>query len=137
MPSTVKNGRFYKQAFFPLEANPTVFNEIMEGLGVSPSLTFVDVLSIDDPDVLAWVPRPALALVMVCPGSPAHKARKRELDSQRAEYTGKGEEEPAIWWWQTIYNACGLYALLHAVTNDPARNYIRTQSSAHHSICVP
>ncbi|KIP12846.1 hypothetical protein PHLGIDRAFT_17540 [Phlebiopsis gigantea 11061_1 CR5-6] len=128
MPSTVKNGKFYRQTFFPLEANPVVFNEVMQGLGVASSLTFVDVLSIDDPDVLAWVPRPALALVMVCPDSPAYKAKRRELDSQKGEYTGKGGEEPAIWWRQTIYNACGLYGLLHAVTNDPARRYIQKGS---------
>ena len=88
MPSTIKNGKFYRQAFFPLESNPDVFNEILHGLGVLPSLTFVDILSVDDPDVLAWVPRPALAVVMVCPGTPAYKEKKREMDAHKGEYVG-------------------------------------------------
>lgn len=121
----VFNGQYYRKTFFPLESNPDVFTEVIHGLGVSPSLVFTDVLSVDDPDVLAFTPRPALALVMVCPGSPAYKAKKRELDAQRPEYVGKGEEEPAIWWKQTIHNACGLYGILHAISNGPGRQYIR------------
>ena len=124
MSETFKGG-FRRKAFFPLESNPDIFNEVIRGLGVSPSLAFVDVLSVDDPEVLAFTPRPALALVMVCPGSPAYEARKKELDSKKDEYVGKGEDEPAIWWRQTIYNACGLYGILHAISNGLARQYIR------------
>lgn len=65
------------------------------------------------------------------------KAKEEEM---RDEYAGlresgsggeggegeKGEEEePVMWFRQTINNACGLYAILHAISNGEARKYIR------------
>lgn len=112
-------------AFFPLESNPAVFTEVTHGLGVSSSLVWADVLSIDDPEILALTPRPALALVLVFPTTPTWESAKQEEEANSEPYTGKGPEEPVVWWKQTIYNACGLYGILHAICNGPARQYIQ------------
>ncbi|GJE84626.1 ubiquitin carboxyl-terminal hydrolase [Phanerochaete sordida] len=118
------DGRMRK-CFYPLESHPDVFNEVTHGLGVSPSLVWSDVLSIDEPEILAMTPRPALALVLVFPSTPTYQEQKREEDAAREAYTGCGADEPVVWWKQTIYNACGLYGILHAISNGPARQYIQ------------
>ncbi|TFK57603.1 ubiquitin carboxyl-terminal hydrolase isozyme L1 [Heliocybe sulcata] len=111
--------------FIPLESNPIVFTDLIHKLGVSQSLAFSDVLSLEDPELLAFVPRPVHALVLVFPTSTAYEARKAESEAARVEYTGSGAEQDVIWFKQTIHNACGLYAILHAVCNGEARRYIR------------
>jgi len=45
-------------------------------------------------------------------------------DKEREDYTGKGANEPTIWYKQTIRNACGLIGLLHAVSNGAARSFV-------------
>lgn len=57
---------------------------------------------------------------------------------------GEGEEEeeeaPVMWFRQTINNACGLYAILHAISNGEARKYIRkfySSSSSSSSSAAP
>ncbi|KAJ9149576.1 Ubiquitin carboxyl-terminal hydrolase, partial [Coniochaeta hoffmannii] len=110
------------KAFLPLESNPTVFNELIQLLGVSPRLAFEDIFSLDDnPDLL--LSRPALALILVFPADDVLEA---DALSDRPAYAGFGSEEPVLWFRQTIQNACGLYAVLHAVCNGAARGYIET-----------
>lgn len=123
LTSTPKNPR-PKIHFYPLESNPTIFTDLMHKLGVSKSLAFYDVLSVDDPDLLAWIPRPVLALVFVFPTPHDYWKIEKEIEENRPEYNGSGENEDVIWFKQTINNACGLHALLHAVTNAEARSYI-------------
>ena len=124
MSEHVQLGVTHRKAFFPLESNPDVFNEVLHGLGVSRALAFQDVLSIDEPDVLAMTGRPVLALVFVLPGTPMYKSQKQEDEDRRPTYMGKGEGEDVVWYKQTIYNACGLYGILHAISNGPVRQYI-------------
>jgi ubiquitin carboxyl-terminal hydrolase L3 len=107
-----------RKAFLPLESNPSVFTELIRLLGVSPRLSFEDVFSLDDP---AFLPHPALALVLVFPADDILEA---DLASTRAHYAGSGADEPVVWFKQTIHNACGLYAVLHAVCNGPAREFV-------------
>jgi ubiquitin carboxyl-terminal hydrolase L3 len=45
-------------------------------------------------------------------------------DEKKADYTGKGVDEPVLWYKQTIRNACGLIGLLHAISNGNSRNFI-------------
>ena len=64
------------------------------------------------------------------------KAKEEEMRDEYAGLRGSGsggeegegeegeEEEPVIWFRQTINNACGLYAILHAISNGEARKYI-------------
>lgn len=87
-----------------------------------------DVYSLTDADMLAFIPRPALALLLVFPISAVYESHRMAEDSLAPEYNGTGDKEPVLWWKQTIRNACGLMGLLHAVTNGPAREFISTLS---------
>ena len=126
---TLREGRWYRKSFFPLESHPDVFTEVTHGLGVSPSLTWADVLSTDEPEILAMTPRPALALVLVFPCTPTYNEQKKADENKRDTYEGKGPDEPIVWWKQTIYNACGLYGILHAISNGEASQHIRKNQS--------
>lgn len=98
-------------------------SHLVHQLGLSRSFGFTDVYSIDEPDLLAFVPRPAHALLLVFPVSPTYEASRVAEDSQLPEYTGSGPSEPVMWFKQTIRNACGLIGLLHAVSNgEPRKN---------------
>lgn len=99
----------------------------MHHLGVAPTLGFYDVYSLDSPDLLAIIPRPAYAVIFICPAAVYFKARKVENDVMKA-YEGSGEAEPVIWFRQTIRHACGLIGCLHAVSNGGAKAYIQPGS---------
>ena len=109
------------------ENNPVVFSQLSQALGVDRSLGFYDVYSIDDPDLLAFIPRPAYALLFTCTRNVFFRARQAEKESGK-EYNGGGPDEPVIWYRQTIRNACGLIALLHGLSNNGARDYMKQDS---------
>lgn len=44
------------------------------------------------------------------------------------QYAGSGQDEPVMWFKQTIRHACGLIGLLHAVSNGGAKQYIEPHS---------
>ncbi|TDZ41430.1 Ubiquitin carboxyl-terminal hydrolase isozyme L3 [Colletotrichum trifolii] len=115
----------------PLENNPDVFTSLIHDLGISPELGFYDVYSLDEPSLLAMIPRPALALIFITPAPMYYNVRA--ADGTRSSrngvtYTGAGPEEPVTWFLQTIGNACGLYALIHAVANGEARGFVQKDS---------
>jgi len=116
------------KAFVPLENNPEVMSHLVHQLGLSSALSFADVYTINDPDLLAFVPRPSHALLLVFPISPAYEVARVAEDESRPTYTGSGPAEPITWFKQTIRNACGLIGLLHAVSNGAARAYITPDS---------
>ena len=111
------------KSFFPLESDPELFTKLIHNLGVSSSLAFYDVLSIDEPDMLALIPRPVHALVLCFITSEVYEKQKAAAETAREDYTGSGDD-PVVWYRQTIYNACGLYGILHAVSNGTARAFI-------------
>lgn len=101
---------------------------LVHKLGLSPSLQFHDVWSIDDPDLLAFVPRPAHALLLVFPVSDTYEKFRHEEDKDKNDYEGRGENEQVVWYKQTIGNACGLIGLLHGVSNGSARSQVQADS---------
>jgi len=115
----------YQKHFVPLESNPDVFTQLIHDLGVSPDLSFQDVLTLDDS---ALFPRPALALILIFPTSDAYETQKAKEEAEYEEYTGGTDKEGVVWFKQTINNACGLYAILHAVCNGSARDFIQPES---------
>lgn len=114
----------YSKSYIPLECNPELFTHLIHKLGVSSTVAFHDVLSIDDPDLLAFIPRPALALILVFPTSATYEEQKAHEEASKDNYHGSGEGESVMWFKQTINNACGLYGILHAVSNGESRNAI-------------
>lgn len=114
--------------FVPLENNPEVMTSMLHKLGLSPALQFHDVYSIDDPELLAFVPRPAYALLLVFPVSDTYEKFRQEEDGDKPEYAGSGDAEEVVWYKQTIGNACGLIGLLHGVSNGAARAQVQKDS---------
>ncbi|KAJ5102759.1 Ubiquitin carboxyl-terminal hydrolase isozyme L3 [Penicillium argentinense] len=113
-----------QKAFVPLENNPEVMSHLVHQLGLPANIGFTDVFSIDEPDLLAFVPRPSHALLLVFPVSGTYESSRQAEDSTIPEYTGSGPSEPVTWFKQTIRNACGLIGLLHAVSNGESRKHI-------------
>ncbi|KAL8339959.1 hypothetical protein RB601_006201 [Gaeumannomyces tritici] len=118
-----------RPAFIPLEANPELMTDLVRKLGLSAALQCHDVFSIDEPEMLAFIPRPALALLLVFPVAAAYESHRLAEDSVLAEYSGSGDAEPVMWFRQTIRNACGMMAIVHAVSNGPARGFIAPGST--------
>lgn len=111
-------------AFIPLEANPELMTKLLHDLGLKSDLAIHDVYSLTEPELLAFIPRPAHALLLVFPVSAAYESSRLAEDVTLPEYSGKGEDEPVVWFKQTIRNACGMMGLLHAVSNGSARKSI-------------
>jgi len=125
-------GIFFKDGrkmFIPLENNPDVFTHLVHALGVSPKLGFYDVYSIDEPDLLAMVPRPVHALIFIAPAPTYYRVRESDPGSKHLTYDAAGDDEPVLWFKQTIGNACGLIALLHSVSNGSARDFVIPDST--------
>ena len=105
----------------PLESNPTLFTELAYQLGLSPLLQFHDVYSLTEPDLLAMLPTPIYAIILLFPLSPNYEKYRQQQDNNSSQqnvpkYDNNNEIE---WFKQTIGNGCGLYALLHILTNLP------------------
>jgi ubiquitin carboxyl-terminal hydrolase L3 len=106
-------------------------NALAKKLGLSEDLEFYDVYSLDEPDLLAHIPRPVYALLVIVPLTPAWKQDREAEDAalgDPANYydggvAGKGDE-PIIWFKQTIGDACGSYGLLHCAINGPTPQFI-------------
>lgn len=93
----------------PLESDPEVFSELAHTIGLSPVLLFHDVYSLTDPELVAFIPQPVMAIIVLFPISAGYEA-----DRQKTPAT---PHSPVRWFKQTIRNGCGLYALLHALAN--------------------
>ncbi|GEQ67715.1 hypothetical protein JCM33374_g1380 [Metschnikowia sp. JCM 33374] len=102
----------------PLESNPEIFNALAHKLGLSPVLSFHDVYSVSDPDLLAFLPQPVMGLMMLFPITASYEAYRKSEDAKAAN-----NSKNVTWFKQTIGNGCGLYALLHLLSNLP-RDFI-------------
>lgn len=121
------------------ENHPDVMNQLATKLGLSSELQFYDVFSLDEPELFANVPRPALALLVIIPLTAAWDRSRKAEDAGKDLYTGSGPEEPVIWFKQTIGHACGSIGLLHSVVNGPAADFIKPDSdlAAIRSLAIP
>lgn len=121
------------------ENNPDVMNQLATKLGLSSELHSYDVYSLNDSEQLAHIPRPALALLVIIPLTPAWDRSRKAEDADKAPYTGSGPDEPVIWFKQTIGHACGSIGLLHSVINGPAVDFIKRDSdlAAIRNLAIP
>lgn len=111
--------------WLPLESNPEVLNSFATRVGgLNDGWHFVDVFGLDD-DLLAFVPQPCKALILLHPSGsrvPAFRERRRALVSQSArdEPTGKepsGKHAFYMTQHDEAGNACGTIATIHAIIN--------------------
>ncbi|XP_078513559.1 ubiquitin carboxyl-terminal hydrolase isozyme L3 [Lissotriton helveticus] len=88
----------------------------MKQLGVLPSWQFVDVYGLDH-ELLSLVPKPVCAVLLLFPVTHKHEEHKAE---EQSRIKARGQElSPTIYFVkQTIRNACGTIALIHAVANN-------------------
>ncbi|KAF2849222.1 ubiquitin carboxyl-terminal hydrolase-like protein isozyme L3, partial [Plenodomus tracheiphilus IPT5] len=105
-------------------------NSLAQDLGLDMNAySFHDIYSLTDPDLLAFIPRPVIALLVIIPLTPTwHSARTTE-DKDLPEYPGKGPQEPVIWFKQTIGDACGSIGLVHCLLNSDAAKHIAPSST--------
>lgn len=111
-------------------------NALAKKLGLREDVQFYDVYSLDEPSLLANIPRPAYALLTIIPSTPEwrqDRAREdRQLGDPSTYYHGgpaAAANDPIIWFKQTIREACGSYGLLHCAINGPAREFIAPGST--------
>ena len=110
----------YAKVFPPLESDPELFTLLLHALGASPTLHFEDVYSINDVEFSASNRGKAEAFVLITPCKDDYEESLECEESQRMASLTEEERkraETVIWVHQTIHNACGFYALLHAVLN--------------------
>lgn len=104
------------KAVIPLESNPEIFSELATKLGLSPVLEFHDIYSITEPDLLAFLPQPLYGVIMLFPLTAKFEEYRRSQDVNK----GLSHYSTGVnWFKQTISNGCGLYALLHILSNIP------------------
>ena len=110
---------------------PQVLNKFSHGLGLGADsgFAFCDVYGLD-PELLAMVPQPALALLLLFPITEATEAdRTAQAASGPAGAAAGGEGQAPVWYTrQTIGNACGTIGVLHALAN--ARSALQIEAGS-------
>eukprot|EP01079_Euglenida_sp_SAG-EU17-18_P001159 gene1159-416_t len=127
----------------PLESNPDAFTKLARSLGLEPvsgnspipatsigyihphkglgssvivgmvpSWGFTDIFGLD-PDLLAMVPEPVAAVVLLFP------TQSEKIESFRRECLPADPDTSAYYLHQYVGNACGTFALCHALFNRP------------------
>jgi len=104
--------------WIPLESNPEVLNAWSKAAGVaSNEVEFGDVYGLED-EILALVPAPVQAVLLLFPISESSEAKRKEED-EKIESSAQYPIDPSVFWIkQTISNACGTIGLLHALINS-------------------
>jgi ubiquitin carboxyl-terminal hydrolase L3 len=98
------------------ESNPDLMNQYAAQLGlIGDSYQFHDILGID-PELLDMVPQPAIAVLLLFPFSDACVVH-REQERQRLEKDGQVVDPSVYFCKQTVGNACGTIAIIHALMN--------------------
>ena len=68
MAASSEEGPVVRKHYIPLESDPEIFTSLIHDLGFSEAVAFEDVLTLDDPELIAFVPRPAGTCTCVCFG---------------------------------------------------------------------
>ncbi|XP_072763913.1 ubiquitin carboxyl-terminal hydrolase isozyme L3 [Anoplolepis gracilipes] len=102
-------------AWLPLESNSEVMTKFLHKMGVPKKWSIIDVYSFDS-DLLAIIPRPILAVVLLYPDP--SKVEKAEKEKEEVKDNKSDAPESIYHMKQCISNACGTIALLHSVANN-------------------
>ena len=74
-----------RKSFFPLESDPELFTTLAHDLGLSSSLGFYDVFSVNEPELLALIPRPVHALVLCFTEDGEYAKWKEGVEAEEAK----------------------------------------------------
>jgi ubiquitin carboxyl-terminal hydrolase L3 len=116
-----------EKKWFPLESNPEVMQKYLDSLGIDLEkcpFEFTDVFGLEE-DLLSMTPQPCAAVLLVFScnkDSEAYGATLIEkVAAEKAQQPeGKAPGSGAFFMKQTISNACGTIAILHAIANNTA-----------------
>lgn len=112
--------------WIPLESNPELITKFAHKLGLPANWSFVDVMGFDN-ELLAMVPQPVAALLFLFPITDKY-TNFVEQKSQQIASAGQVVSDNVYFMKQTIKNACGAMALLHALTNSSNQVQIASDS---------
>ncbi|KAG2224679.1 hypothetical protein INT45_007924 [Circinella minor] len=112
-------------SWIPLEGNPDVWNklpsyylvQLIHDNGVDPTWSFHDIYGFD-PELLDLIPRPVTAIIFEFPTMTENDTKFRKEQEKRILEQGQIVSHNVIYFKQTIYNACGMMALIHALANN-------------------
>ncbi|GMI18392.1 hypothetical protein TrLO_g15662 [Triparma laevis f. longispina] len=113
--------------WLPLESNPSILNPFIHRLGCPTSHEFTDVWGLD-PDLLAMLPGPCVAMCLLYPSDTISGVRRGELRENK-----KDVEEPKLFFTQqhdACGNACGTIACIHSVINAAQNGSFSLDSSS-------
>lgn len=112
----------------PLESNPELYSSWSSSMGLDTSkYAFVDIYGLDD-DLLAMVPQPVEAVLLLFPVTKEYEQKRKEEDDEVEPFFGPEQQGDMIWFKQTIGNACGTIGLLHSIANSSARDTLAESS---------
>nr|CCA23188.1 ubiquitin carboxylterminal hydrolase putative [Albugo laibachii Nc14] len=102
--------------WFPIESNPSILNKYLDTMGF-PTTTyeFQDVLSTEE-WALEMVPQPVAAVIFLFPIKDETEAFAKD-EALKQKNSGLNKSKNVFYIKQTIGNACGTIAMLHAVGN--------------------
>ncbi|KAK1121135.1 hypothetical protein K0M31_010448 [Melipona bicolor] len=106
-------------SWIPMESNPEVMTKFLHKLGVSKDWSVVDVYGLE-PDLLALVPKPVAAVILLYPLSKEvrdHLYSDESLEDKK-EDASTCEDTEVFHMKQYIHNACGTIALIHSIGNN-------------------
>jgi len=95
----------------PIESNPDVMNRLGKEIGLSDKWCFTDVFGLDD-DLLAMLPSPTIALILLFPSSQKTLVNPAKQDAVK---------EASIFFLKQVDeldDACGTIAMVHALANN-------------------
>ncbi|PIA19693.1 ubiquitin carboxyl-terminal hydrolase isozyme L3 [Coemansia reversa NRRL 1564] len=96
----------------PLESSPEAMNKMVYRLGVDKAVGFNDVWGLDD-ELLEMVAQPVHALIFLFPSLEEFQAARKQKAA-----SSSNKVSPNVWFMrQTIGNACGTMAIIHALAN--------------------
>jgi len=103
--------------WLPLESNPEVINKYVNKIGINTDkYEFIDIYGLDS-ELLAMVPRPCIAVLLLFPVTKIYQEyRQKQIENQRNLIQ---KLSPNLYFTkQTVQNACGTVALIHALANN-------------------
>lgn len=96
----------------PLESNPESLTQLAHNLGLPEQWAFHDCFGLDE-ELLAFLPSPVLAVVLLFPW---------EQEALRKGRKAQGKELPQVFWMeQHVGNACGTVAVVHSLLANRER----------------